>query len=322
MKEQQSTATDGRVERLSATLRLTPGPDGRYTGPWHDAVVASGDTVMRWRTVLIGPHADPVWRCGTGDTVLFSHEGTAHVLLQHGNARVAHAAHAVLGKDLAAGQVPQYTVPAGSHYALVPPDSGHVLLSEAHVPGEAECETTPFPRPRLSTAPSPVGVPSDRSSTRTAHLLDLAAHVEGGYFRQMYESTATVATERGIRTLANTIYYLLDRASPVGHLHGNVSDITHFLHRGGPVHYLLLSPDGELHERVLGLDVERGEVPAFTCPGAWWKTSFLPDGVTEGLISEIVAPGFDFADQRMARAQDIAAAFPEHARRLERYVSH
>ena len=59
-----------------------------------------------------------------------------------------------------------------------------------------------------------------------AELLGLEPHDEGGYFRQLYESEQTVATEAGERPLMNTIFYLLTEDSPIGYLHRNRSAIT------------------------------------------------------------------------------------------------
>jgi hypothetical protein len=110
----------------------------------------------------------------------------------------------------------------------------------------------------------------------------------------------------------NTIYYLLTRDSPIGYLHRNRSAITHFHHLGGPSHYLLVSPHGETREVLLGPAPHAGHVVMFTAPGGWWKTSRLPPGVDECLISEAVAPGFRFEDHEMATFGKLAAELGDH----------
>ena len=120
--------------------------------------------------------------------------------------------------------------------------------------------------------------------------------------------------------MASTIYYLLSAEAPVGRFHRNRADITHFLHSGGPIVYCLISPEGEWREVVLGTALTAGEVLAFTCPGGWWKSSHLPAGVEHGLISEIVAPGFDYADHTIADEAMFARLFPQHRARWVRYV--
>jgi len=138
--------------------------------------------------------------------------------------------------------------------------------------------------------------------------LGLEPNPEGGWFRQTYESTAEVQTDGGPRPLLNTIYYLLTAESPIGHLHRNRSAITHFHHDGGPATYLLVDPEGGLHEVVLGPDLAAGHVVSFTAAGGWWKASHvLAPGATDCLISEAVSPGFRYDDHEMATIDGIEA---------------
>jgi len=156
--------------------------------------------------------------------------------------------------------------------------------------------------------------------------LGLEPNLEGGFYRQTFRSehAADVPVDDGTapRPYLTTIYYLLTPASPVGHLHLNRSDITHFHHDGGPARYLLVSPDGELREIVLGPDLASGHVVSFTAPGGWWKASHL-DGpeATACLISEAVAPGFDYDDHAMATVDGIAAQHPHLLDRLRPYIA-
>ncbi len=152
--------------------------------------------------------------------------------------------------------------------------------------------------------------------------LGLVPHMEGGYFGERWRAAGTVATASGERSLASTIYYLLVNATePVGRFHCNSADITHFYHSGGPIVYCTISPAGDWHEVVLGADARAGQVLAFTCPAGWWKSSHLAAGVEHGLISEIVAPGFDYADHRMADAALFMRLFPQHHTRWSPYVA-
>lgn len=152
--------------------------------------------------------------------------------------------------------------------------------------------------------------------------LALEPNLEGGFYRQTFETTGEVATAAGPRPLLNSIYYLLTSASPIGHLHRNRSAITHFHHLGGPATYVLVDPDGVLSEVVLGADLAAGHVPAFTCPGGWWKASHvLAPRATDCLISEAVAPGFRYDDHEMATADLIAANHPDLVDRLRPYLA-
>lgn len=151
--------------------------------------------------------------------------------------------------------------------------------------------------------------------------LGLRPHLEGGHFVERWRSAQEQATANGPRPRASTIYYLLSRATPVGRFHRNSSDITHFFHSGGPIVYCMISPEGGWREVVLGHDLGAGQVLVFTCPGGWWKSSHLPPGVEHGLISEIVAPGFDYADHAIADEALFSRLFPQLRARWAAYVS-
>ncbi|MFE0675869.1 cupin domain-containing protein [Streptomyces sp. NPDC058867] len=150
--------------------------------------------------------------------------------------------------------------------------------------------------------------------------LGLEPHVEGGYFRRTYVSDRhpPVRTPRGERPLLTSIHYLLTAASPVGHWHLNASDILHFHHHGAPLTYHLIHPDGRAETAVLGQDPERGEVLMLAVPGGVWKATVLDSG-DHALISEAVAPGFDYADMTLGRPDALTARFPQHTELVHRY---
>lgn len=151
-------------------------------------------------------------------------------------------------------------------------------------------------------------------------ILALEPNLEGGFYRETFESAVQTQTPGGPRPLMNSIYYLLTAASPIGHLHRNRSAITHFHHIGGPATYLLVDPSGEVTEVVLGADLVAGHVPSFTAPGGCWKTSFIDPAAEPCLISEAVAPGFRYDDHAMATAAGFAAEHPELADRFAPFI--
>lgn len=136
------------------------------------------------------------------------------------------------------------------------------------------------------------------------HRLNLQPHREGGYFVETYQSKETVRTDREgqERKLSTSIFYLLTDDQPQGRLHRNQSDIVHYFHLGGPIEYLTVSPSGEETRQVMGFDVEKGQLLQMTVPGGYWKSSRLLSGEF-GLISESVAPGFDYRDMEMKSGQ-------------------
>lgn len=143
--------------------------------------------------------------------------------------------------------------------------------------------------------------------------LGLEPHVEGGYFRRTFQPDhrAKVATADGPRYTMTSIYYLLTAESPTGHWHLNRSDVIHYYHLGGPLHYTMIHPDGQLETAVLGPDLAAGQQLQLTVRGGVWKASQLQTG-DYGLISEAVSPGFEYDDMTLGQRDELVAVFPQH----------
>lgn len=155
------------------------------------------------------------------------------------------------------------------------------------------------------------------NSQQIIQLLDLQPHVEGGYFRRTFQSAHQ--TQGLGRPVMTAIYYLLTEDSPIGHLHRNQSDILHFYQAGAALTYHLVNPAGELSRVVLGPDLMQGQQLQLLVPGGWWKATELVSGQW-GLLSEAVAPGFDYADMDLASRETVLAEFPQHWLALARFV--
>ena len=153
--------------------------------------------------------------------------------------------------------------------------------------------------------------------------LQLEGHVEGGFFRRIYQADhrPMLPTEHGERYLVTSIYYLLSAQSPVGHFHLNRSDIMHVFVAGDPITYHLIDADsGEYRQVVLGDDILKGQTPTMMVKGGTWKASEVPaDGQAGyGLITEVVSPGFDYADMTLGKRALLGAEFPQHLDVIER----
>ncbi|KAJ7207047.1 RmlC-like cupin domain-containing protein [Mycena pura] len=140
--------------------------------------------------------------------------------------------------------------------------------------------------------------------------LELLKHPEGGYFletdRRKDKVPSPYAGER-LRSLATSIYYLLDYDSPSGVIHMNKSVTYHVLHQGR-VEYILITPGTPptIERKILGPGPK--ETRQLFVGSNVWKmsrllTSDLKQAKTEEdkrnlgcLITEIVVPGFHWED--------------------------
>lgn len=136
-----------------------------------------------------------------------------------------------------------------------------------------------------------------------ADLLDLAPHPEGGWFRETWRSPVQIRPEGydGPRAAATGILFLLAPGEE-SRWHTVRSDELWLWHRGGPLTLRLGGcgdvPLGRL-EVAVGADVESGQQPQALVPAGTWQSA-APAGDEAVLVSCVVAPGFDFADFRLA----------------------
>ena len=173
-------------------------------------------------------------------------------------------------------------------------------------------------------------------------LSKLEPHREGGYFRRTYEAKMNIC--RGItgdtampsendpnsgieRPIMTSIYYLMTRESPILRMSLNRSDIIHYYHLGCPVEYLIINPrDGQISRERIGLDILSGQMLQVLIPGGCWRCGHMLTGSGGAssagytLMSEAVAPGFDYADNQLATREEISKQFPHLWETLETYV--
>jgi uncharacterized protein len=125
---------------------------------------------------------------------------------------------------------------------------------------------------------------------------------EGGFVGQTY------LDER-----ASAIHYLM--VSPdVSGLHRLDHLEIWAWHAGAPARMLLISPDGEVTEPVLGPDVVTGERPQVVVPGGWWQACEPLGDWT--LVSTFMAPPYAEDAVTFEGGRSLADAHPGHAERI------
>ncbi len=143
--------------------------------------------------------------------------------------------------------------------------------------------------------------------------LRLAPHPEGGAYREVFRSRATVVTPRGPRPSATAILFLL-AAGEFSRWHAVANPEWWHLLDGDSVELTWLGADlAECHRRVLG----PGDPPCLVPAGCWQTALSLGQ---ESLVGCTVSPGFDFADFTLLRdspaATEVTRRHPHLASRL------
>lgn len=142
--------------------------------------------------------------------------------------------------------------------------------------------------------------------------LGLTAHPEGGYYKETYRSSGSSDFEgfEGSRNFSTAIYFLL-RETEKSHLHKIKSDEIWFYHAGNAIEIVVLTNE-RLQIITLGTAIEKGEVLQYVVPANAWFGARMKDNNGFGLVSCVVAPGFDFADFELAEYKKISREFPAH----------
>ena len=123
--------------------------------------------------------------------------------------------------------------------------------------------------------------------------LGLAAHPEGGWFRETWRGTESAAG----RPAGTAIWYLLEAGAASRWHRIDATEV--WVWHGGSALELSIAPDGGAPTRtVLGMDLARGERPQAVVPaGAWQSARALGGWALSGCV---VVPGFTFSGFELA----------------------
>lgn len=147
--------------------------------------------------------------------------------------------------------------------------------------------------------------------------LDLTAHPEGGYYKQVYKADESISKEAlpkrfiADRVFSTSIYFLL-KDDEVSRFHRILSDELWFFHAGSALSVYIILDTGELQSFTLGSNSSAGEVFQAVVPAGCWFGAALDVKTSFALVSCVVAPGFEFEDFELANREDLLKVYPQH----------
>jgi predicted cupin superfamily sugar epimerase len=155
-----------------------------------------------------------------------------------------------------------------------------------------------------------------REAARLVKKLGLERHPEGGHFRQTYESDLQISIEGygRPRHVATAIYYLL-AGGEFSAFHRIKSDEIWHHYAGGPVTLYAISGDGKLSKTKIDKNMPQAVIKANT-----WFAASLDSKRSYCLLGCTVSPGFHYDDFQLAGRDELARAYPQHKRLIERYT--
>ena len=153
--------------------------------------------------------------------------------------------------------------------------------------------------------------------------LDLQPHPEGGWYRETYRATETIAPGclpgryTGPRSHATAIYFLL-ASDNFSALHRLKSDEVWHFYSGSPLSLHAIHADGRYAPVTLGPDLAQGETFQAVVPNGCWFGATVDTPGAYALVGCSVAPGFDFSDFEIAERESLTGVFPQHAALIAR----
>ena len=140
---------------------------------------------------------------------------------------------------------------------------------------------------------------------------DLAPHPEGGWYREFHRSERIIGEipgYQGPRPAVTAIWFCLHNGE-FSAFHRLRSEEIWIHLSGSPIELVLLSHGKASRLRIASL--ENGGTPVAVIPAGSYQAA-RPLG-EYGLVSCIVAPGFDFRDFEMASREKLLEAYPSEA---------
>ena len=142
--------------------------------------------------------------------------------------------------------------------------------------------------------------------------LDLQAHPEGGFYREVHRSALTVQRQDGATRPALTTIYFLIVAGAASQWHRVAADEIWHFYEGDPLELGIANPEAT-EITVVRLGPLAGDAqPVRVVPAGGWQAARSLGEYT--LVGCSVGPGFDFADFSLLR--DLAATQPALSARL------
>jgi len=146
--------------------------------------------------------------------------------------------------------------------------------------------------------------------------LQLKPHPEGGFYSETYRSPLEVQTSKGSRSLATSIYFLLTSEN-VSKFHSIAGEEIWYYHEGSPLTVHVLSEKG-YEKLMVGPTHSMGHQPQKLVPEGVIFGSTVDQENSYSLVSCVVAPGFDFRDFKLYKADELLDKWPEHQEIIRR----
>ncbi|MCL4550073.1 MAG: cupin domain-containing protein [Bacteroidetes bacterium] len=162
-------------------------------------------------------------------------------------------------------------------------------------------------------------------AARIIKKLRLTSHPEGGYFKETYRAKQKIDGNVlqknfiGVRNISTSIYFLLD-GYQVSLFHKIKSDELWHFYKGSPIILHCLN-NNDYKKILVGNNFSKGELPQCVIEAGTWFAAEVKNKKSYSLVGCTVAPGFDFADFKLAKRSELLKRFPNREKLILRFTN-
>ena len=161
------------------------------------------------------------------------------------------------------------------------------------------------------------------TTSELINKFEMLPHPEGGYYKETYKSIETTAKDAlpqrfgGDRHFSTAIYFLLEQGN-FSAFHKIASDECWHFYAGQTLLIYVIHDTGNLEIIRLGNDILNGETFQYIVPAGCWFASEPSPTSSYSFVGCTVAPGFEFEDFEMAKADSLIIQYPQHEKEIKR----
>lgn len=97
------------------------------------------------------------------------------------------------------------------------------------------------------------------------------------------------------------------------------SESVWYFHDGDPIKFYLISPEGDIHIKNLGIDLAKDNAPQIQIPKNY-AIAIEASTSNYTLIGTMISPGFDIDDLKVYKREDLLSKHPYHKDLIMKYT--
>ncbi len=155
--------------------------------------------------------------------------------------------------------------------------------------------------------------------------LDMVPHPEGGFYTRPFVSNDKFIRHDipGVSSSERkqwTSEYMLFEPKMIMTFHALRSESVWYFHCGDPIQFHIISPEGDLYTRVLGLNIRENNTPQIQIPK---NHAIAIEAGTDNytLIGTMISPGFDIDDLKVFNREELIRKHPYHKTIIENFTT-